>query len=338
MLTETQIGFFEDEGYLLVPEVLDTSDLAPVRAEYESALGRAATDLHQRGLLSDIRADLPFEERYVSIVSECPDVYSYLGISLPLSNEPTDAARCRVHTGAELFKLLRHPKVLDVVESIVGPEILSNPVQQARIKPPIGTLQGDIAGYSNVGSTTWHQDFGAVMDDAADTEMLTVWIAITDVPQEMGCLVVIPRSHQRGELTLHCPGVKVEGENYIPAALLEGRPAVPLPGHRRFGHSSLEVDRTRCPRQHVGSASVEFRPPLPAHRPTDREAGVSIMGGPLTQQPGFGATRSQRICPSVARGAEADHRGVEPRPRLRTSSLGRQCRKPHLRLGRLNPS
>ncbi len=229
MLTEAQVAFFEAEGYLLVPDVLDAGDLHPVVAEYETALDRAASDLHAQGLLKYKYPGMSFAERYIAIVTECPDVYRYLGISLPLSNGPTDENTCRAHTGPELFKLLRHRKVLDIVESIIGPEILSNPVQQARIKPPIEALQGAMAGYSNVGSTTWHQDFGAVMDDAADTDMLTVWIAITDASPEMGCLVVIPRSHESGELTLHCPGVKVEGENYIPAALLEGRPAVPLP-------------------------------------------------------------------------------------------------------------
>ncbi len=229
MLTTDQVGFFEREGYLVVPDVLDTDDLAPIWTEYDEALDAAARDLHHRGLLDELHEGLPFDERYSAIVAECPDVYRYLGISLPLSNGPADADSCRAHTGPALFGLLRHPKVLDVVESIIGPEIMCNPVQQARIKPPLRTLTGSVAGYSNVGSTTWHQDFGAVMDEALETDLLTVWIAITDATLDMGCLVVIPRSHEPEELTLHCPGVKVEGENYIPSALLDGRPMVPLP-------------------------------------------------------------------------------------------------------------
>lgn len=229
MLTERQIAQFNDQGFLVVPEVLDSSDLDPVVDEYDRALSHGAKQLYRRGEVSSTYAELPFAERYFALIRENPAIFYFLGISLPLDYAGIDAEFVRAHTGSALFGLLRHQKVLDIVESVIGGEITLNPVQQARLKPPERMLHGQVAEYSNVGATTWHQDFGAVMDEAADTEMLTVWIAMTDATEEMGCLVAIPGSHREQSLTLHCPGVRNQAENYIPQALLERHPTQPTP-------------------------------------------------------------------------------------------------------------
>lgn len=228
MLTAAEIGQFAEDGFLVVDDLLDAADLDPVVHEYEAALDVAAHHLHQRGEIESPLADLPFADRYTALIRENPAIFYHLGISLPLDYETLDPDLVRAHTGPALFGLMRHPKILDVVESIIGPEISSNPVQQVRLKPPQRLLEGAMAEYSNVGATTWHQDYGAVMDEAADTELLTVWIAMTDATEEMGCLQAIPGSHRPGELTLHCPGVRNAAENYIPQALLDRHAAAPL--------------------------------------------------------------------------------------------------------------
>ncbi len=227
MLATKQVAMFHRDGYLVVPDALDDDDLAPVRREYEEVLDRAATDLYERGQLSSTYADLAFSERYTRLVVECPGIFYYLGISLPLDYETLDPHLIRVHSGPALFGLLSNPKILDIVESIIGPEIALNPVQQTRMKPPQRLLSGPVAEYSNVGATTWHQDFGAVMDEAADTDLLTVWVAVTDATEEMGCLAVMPGSHSEEALSLHCPGRLVPGENYIPQPILDRHGVAP---------------------------------------------------------------------------------------------------------------
>ena len=120
MLTKAQIDRFVDQGYLVVPDVLDDADLDPVVAEYEWALNRAAQRLFKRGEISSTFGELPFADRYVAILGENPAVFYYLGISLPLDYEGLDAEFVRVHTGPALFGLLSNPKLLDVAESILG--------------------------------------------------------------------------------------------------------------------------------------------------------------------------------------------------------------------------
>ncbi len=234
MLTGPQLRHLAEQGYLLVPDVLDDDDLAPVVAEFEAALDASAADAVARGNVTSALAELPFGERYTALVREDPGVFYRLGISLPLDYESLDPDLVICHTGPAFFGLLSNPKLLDVVESVIGGEISLNPVLQTRLKPPQALLQGAAAEYSNLGTTTWHQDYGAVMDEAADTEMLTVWVAMTDATEEMGCLVVMPGSHLAGTLTLHCPGRSNPAENHIPQALIDrhGRPPEPLPCRR----------------------------------------------------------------------------------------------------------
>jgi len=230
-LDADQLETFERAGFLVVPDVLADHDRRSVEDEIAAVLEAAADDLVRRGALSQSFDHLEFDERYYTVLAEYPDIYEYLNISLPLVNNGHDPTRFRCHTGPELFGLLRHPKILDVVESVIGGEILSNPIQHIRLKPPIHRVPKAVSAYSNIGRTTWHQDHGAAMDDATATDMLTVWVAMTDAPIEMGCLVAAPASHAAGELTMHCPGngLGSEAENYIPQGIVDGKPTVALP-------------------------------------------------------------------------------------------------------------
>ena len=182
-----------------------------------------------KGRISHPYDSLDFEERYFAVLAEYPALYEYLSISLPLLNDGVDESTYRCHMGPALFAVLRHSKILDMVESVLGGEVTSNPIQQIRLKPPLSRVPKSGKGYSNIGRTTWHQDHGAAMDDAADTDMLTVWVAMTDASEKAGCLIAAPQSHLPGELAMHCPGVGVAAENYIPRSIGDGRPVVASP-------------------------------------------------------------------------------------------------------------
>ena len=73
------------------------------------------------------------------------------------------------------------PKILDAVESIIGPNIL---IQSADIfiKPPKSTKH-----------INWHQD--ANYWGLKPYELVTGWIALTDVFLENGCMKYLPESH-----------------------------------------------------------------------------------------------------------------------------------------------
>ncbi len=79
------------------------------------------------------------------------------------------SADAPIWLGPAVFDVLRHERILDVLEDLIGPEVYSNPVQHVRIKPPEKYLPnvyrdertGRIAGFG-VGATPWHQDNGVV--------------------------------------------------------------------------------------------------------------------------------------------------------------------------------
>jgi hypothetical protein len=107
-----------------------------------------------------------------------------------------------IHLGPAVFNLLRNPRVLDVIEDLLGGEIYSNPVQHIRIKPPQDAVpQALLNGLT--AAVGWHQDMGVVSADADQTTMISVWIAVLDATEKNGCLQVVPGSHN-GELAIHC--------------------------------------------------------------------------------------------------------------------------------------
>ena len=71
----------------------------------------------------------------------------------------------------------------------------------------------------------WHQDNGVVVEEADETEMLTVWLPLNDATIENSCMYVVPYSH-RDDMAVHCPGV---GGVWIPEKLVDVENAVPLP-------------------------------------------------------------------------------------------------------------
>jgi len=230
-LSAAQLASFEEHGFLRLDRLLDEDDLRPLEDEYARLLGDVAGRLHREGRIPSSFEDAPFAERFARVLSHCPDLHRFFNISLPLINGEIDAGSFHVHTGPAVFSLLRNRRILDVVESVIGPEICSSPVQQMRMKPPAASLDPAGAVHSNVGATTWHQDVVALLPEADDTRQLTVWVAISEASEKNGCLVCVPGSHRHGPV-IHCANRVLASEPGVPPALLEGRAAVPLPVDR----------------------------------------------------------------------------------------------------------
>lgn len=62
---------FEEEGYLVVENVLDPGhDIAPVMAEYEEVLDGIATSLAGTGAIASTYRDMPFAARLIQVCIE----------------------------------------------------------------------------------------------------------------------------------------------------------------------------------------------------------------------------------------------------------------------------
>ena len=236
---------FEREGYVLVDDVFDpVEDLDPVVEEYAARLDEVTADWVARGLIESTYRELPFAERFAYVLNDIgPEGYRAFDITLsgPITEETP------MHTGPAVFDLIAHPRLLDVVEELIGGEILSNPIQHVRIKPPERLLNQKFQGRNSmVSAVEWHQDQGVATVEVDSTEMLTVWFPVFDSTIENGCLCVVPESHKRG-LLLHCPSKPgqvfdlripevIRGSNGVPLEMKRGSA---LFMHRLTMHSSL---------------------------------------------------------------------------------------------------
>jgi len=201
VLDDSHLDQFAEEGYVVVRDLLDWDlDLQPVQDEYDEILDRLITKWHADGRLSSTYAGLPFADRLMRAVAESEQQYGFdFDISLPQANITDDTP---MHHGPAVFNLLRSPRLLDVVQQFVGPEIYSNPVPHARTKLPEATLPATSrSGLS--AQNALYQDLGVVIDEADETDTLTVWFPMTESNLENGCLTVVPGSHREG-LVLHC--------------------------------------------------------------------------------------------------------------------------------------
>lgn len=288
-LTRGQIDSFHQNGYLVLRGLLDPArHLDPVITEYEEVLEDLARDLEARDQITSTYAGLTFAERFMRIVAETGQTHAqHFDLSLPQGDIRPETP---IWTGPAVFALLTAEPLLDAVESVIGSEIYSNPVQHVRIKPPEHLVAPELArGQHALGATSWHQDNGVLTPDADDSDIITVWIPLTTATERHGCLQVIPGSH-RGEIYVHCPGSAAGLE--IPETVLPRQEAVTLPMdrgdalllHRRTAHASLSnlSDEIRW--------SLDLR-----YNPIGQASGRSVFPGFVARS----ATRPALRDPSV---------------------------------------
>jgi phytanoyl-CoA hydroxylase len=222
-LSAAQLQQFDRDGYLIVENVLDpVADIQPLFAEYTAILDGIIDGLIAEGTLTSRYSDLPFTERLTQVCMESKRVFSSnFDISLPQKGVKYDSP---IHVGPAVFNLLTSPRLLDVVQSVIGPEVFSNPVQHIRTKLPPKVFKNGAQGNGLVSKIEWHQDNGVVLPEADVATILTVWLPLTDATIENGCMQVIPGSHIEG-LKDHCPMDQLR----IPDKLLELERAKPLP-------------------------------------------------------------------------------------------------------------
>lgn len=217
MLSAKQVASFRSQGYLVVENLLDDVTLHAVREEYRVLMDQLYKGWVAKELVPDAD-NLDFWGKLDRCIEAGFDWYQPFDISLP-HDDISDATP--MHIGPAVFDMVTAPRILDVVEQLIGPEVTSNPIQHVRIKPPERAVSAS-ESRAHVVATDWHQDLGVTLEEADRTEFITVWLAITDATVENGCLQVAP---PRTELLPHCAVRQVGiAKDFIP----RGK-AVPAP-------------------------------------------------------------------------------------------------------------
>jgi phytanoyl-CoA hydroxylase len=179
-LSKEQVDFYNTEGYLVIPNLLQEEDLAQAIEAMTTKVSEIAEELMQAGLIHDKLEDRPFKYRLAELFKDLTaEHFLKYGRSW----------RDRI---PGYFHLMSNPKILDAVESLIGGELFSNPVYNTRPKIP------KVAA----GAVPWHQD-KSYWPDANSNPVITVWIPLVDANEINGCLHIKPRTHRKRLLKWH---------------------------------------------------------------------------------------------------------------------------------------
>ena len=165
-LTSQEVEQFKRVGYLKIDgRVIDDEHLAVLREHYDSQFSQ------RRGTIGE-------GMRNLAVVGDSE------------SDEDADRAEEMLQImemwslDEEYRKLLYHDPLLDIAESLIGPDIQLFH-DQALYKPAY-----------HGGEVYWHQDNAYWQCDPPN--LVSIWIALDDADEENGCMNVIPGSYLEG--------------------------------------------------------------------------------------------------------------------------------------------
>jgi phytanoyl-CoA hydroxylase len=205
-LSQEQIAVLKEQGYLPLPQLLDPAVTQPLIQEFEAIIDDHARRAYRAGRLADPFESEPFDRRLALL---------HAAMDADDAGELWRAVHGKHQKSAGMFAIITHPALLDVVESLIGPEILAHPQFNARAKLP----------HQQATVVPWHQDLGYLHDDADETFMVNFWIPLVDAPMESGALQVIPGSHRWGRI----PHETIDGYLGIPEPALPPHQVVDCP-------------------------------------------------------------------------------------------------------------
>ena len=207
MMTNSLQKKLYENGYLIVKNVLNfRRDLKPILNDMEFVMDCLIQKYAKK---RDIKKVLNFDfKKKYSYISKLNiyDLDQYFNTRLPRDHVKKDSDYFATQS---LWNLITNKKILDVVEKILGKEIMSNPVQNTRIKQPENKLPKGSIHDGLSGRTPWHQD-AAVLNSKGQklTDMVTVWIPFTKPTKENGCMITVKKINKMGLLN-HVSGYRL---------------------------------------------------------------------------------------------------------------------------------
>ena len=167
------------------------------------------------------------------------------------------------------WELATHPRVLDIVEAMIGPNILLLNSTYI-IKEP-----------RTPAHVSWHQDltfWGLSHDDP-----VTFWLALSPATEASGCMRMVPQSHRKG-LYPHQTGVD-ETNVLLQAQTVHGVPEeeavlCPLaPGEASFHHGwTLHASMPNNSDDRRIGLNMQFLPPHVRQTKHDMDTAVLVRG------------------------------------------------------------
>jgi phytanoyl-CoA hydroxylase len=172
MLSPADVAFYRDQGYLVVPDVLEPATLRSVRAE----LAR---------ILDGARAVTTHTDRY----------------DLEPGHRPEDPRVRRVKQPHRFYPvfgdLMRHPRLVAVLTALLGPDVRLHGSKINLKSPHYGS------------PVEWHQDWAFYPH--TNDDLLAVGVMLDDCGSDNGPLLVVPGSHRGPTFNHHTGDYRADG-------------------------------------------------------------------------------------------------------------------------------
>ena len=188
-LTVEQIEEFNTRGALIARGALAHADQQPLIDELSQWIDDRARALEAEGKIDDLHEDAPFETRYGLLFKQCPEI----GQGMDIMH----------YRGRAMFEFLRNENLLDLLESLLGPELTCNPIQHLRSKPPQAYEDRTGPSFHNA---PWHQDAGVMMPEAEGSNVVTCWLPLANATVAHGCMEVLTGLVETGYLRHQAAG------------------------------------------------------------------------------------------------------------------------------------
>jgi ectoine hydroxylase-related dioxygenase (phytanoyl-CoA dioxygenase family) len=178
-LTRAQVEQYFDDGFLIVEDLFSQAELKPVMDEIDGIVDDLAERLFAAGKIANRHADKDFYHRLTALERE------YKGAAV--------LVHINGWLGPQLGRLWSSPRLLDIIEQFIGPDIAGHPVWNIRSKTPDTRLM----------TVPWHQDTAYLDRGAERTLQPTAWIPFIEANAVNGGLQVLRGGHRPGAVAKH---------------------------------------------------------------------------------------------------------------------------------------
>lgn len=163
-LTAEQKEQFERDGFLVYGPIITADELETVRARID-AIANGETGVPE----SQIRLEQDYLDGKLPGVQRRDAVWQMLGLA---------------NYDDVISRIVRHPRILDAIASLLGPDIKYFS-DQILMKPA-----------RHGSAVNWHQD--SYYWSIEPQHLVTCWLALDDATLENGCMCFIPGTHRDG--------------------------------------------------------------------------------------------------------------------------------------------
>lgn len=182
---------YKKNGYIVVRNIIQNSDLEPLRGYLSERVDEYARGQFKLGKIKSIHEKQSFERRLAAVCEE----RSLSKIDFNVFPTSTDYF---ARYGPVLYELYNHPEILRVLRILLGPEVNNHGLPALRSKLPASVET----------SFPWHQDSlyynepvrGTWKKGTEHLHIVTAWVPLVDASIDNGCLWIIPGSHCWGLL------------------------------------------------------------------------------------------------------------------------------------------